>query len=228
MITKDLILENQLKQYIKTQNLKPGDRLPGERMLSEYFEVQRLTLRSSLQRLKNEGILTVKKNSGYYIADKRIYIPLGHAVSHFNTRNTENKRTLLLNILETEFSSFAMNKFPFDDNTGYRVIGLQTKNQIPYGVITGLIPICCIPELNFSDLQEQDLFELYRRHNQEITHGQEQITSGRACEWESMLLGVLQDNPVVCHHIYSYNQKGQCVLIQKIVYIQEKVEFGGW
>ena len=228
MITKDLILEHQLKQYIQEQNLRPGDRLPSERDLSEHFGVQRLTLRSSLQRLKNEGILTVKKSSGYYIADKRIFISLGKDISHFDTRQFRSCRTLLLNILETEFDNSVMNKFPFSDNTGFRVIGLQTKEQSPYGIITSLIPSSCVESLDFQDLQDQTLFELYHRHHQDITHGQEHISSFKASETEHTLLGVPVHSPMVFHRVYGYNQNGQCVLIQNILYIQEKVEFGGW
>lgn len=228
MITMDLILEEQIKEYMKEQNLKPGSRLPGERYLGEYFGVQRLTLRTSLQRLKNEGILYVKKNSGYYVAEPRIRIRLGTLDSRFDTRQTQRCCTQLLNVLETEFDSSLMNKFPFSDPTGYTILGLQTQNFVPYGMIKSLVPAACVPTLSPLVLKNQSLYDIYHTHGQEIVMCQEQIGCHRASETESTLLGIPQDTFMASHSIYGYNDKDQCILIQKITYIQDRVEFGGW
>ena len=228
MITMDLILEDQIKQYMKEEDLKPGDRLPGERFHCDYFSVQRPTLRTSLQRLKNEGILNVKKNSGYYMAGPRIPVTLGSPVSRFDTRQTESCCTQLLNVLETEFDSSVMNKFPFSDNNGYSVIGLQTRNFIPYGMITSLIPAAVIPGLTILELRGRTLFDVYRARGQEIAEGQERIGCRKATAAEAAILGVEAGENMVSHSVYGYNDRGQCVLIQKISYIQESIEFGGW
>lgn len=228
MITMDLILEEEIKQYMKEQDLRPGSRLPGERYLGEYFGVQRLTLRASLQRLKNEGILYVKKNSGYYAAEPRVHITLGPLDSRFDTRQTQSCCTQLLNVLETEFEAPLMSKFPFSDPAGYTVLGLQTQNFVPYGIIKSLVPAACIPVLTPLVLRNQSLFDIYRTHGQDIVMCQEHIGCHRASETESILLGISPDASMVSHSIYGYNNKEQCILIQKITYIQDRVEFGGW
>lgn len=227
-MTHDLILENQLKQYLREQSFQPQDRLPSERFLSEKFGIQRLTLRTALQRLKNQGILNVRKNSGYYIADSKIVIELGKPKSHFDSRPEQMQRTLPLNLFKTEFDPSTQHKFPFSDSAGYCLIGLQTSQQIPYAVITSFIPASCIPVMTLAEIQQQELFTLYEQNNQKITHAKEQISSCMASEVESFLLGVPAGSPLVFHHVYGYNIKEQCVLIQKIVYISEKVEFRGW
>lgn len=227
-MTHDLILENQLKQYLREQSFQPQDRLPSERFLSEKFGIQRLTLRTALQRLKDQGILNVRKNSGYYIADSRITIELGKPKSHFDSCSEQTQYTLPLNLFKTEFDPSTQHKFPFSDPTGYCLIGLQTSHQIPYGVITTFIPAQCIPGMTLRDIQEKELFALYEQNNQKITHAKEQISSCTASEVESFLLGAPADSSLVFHHIYGYNIKEQCVLIQKIVYLSEKIEFKGW
>lgn len=227
-MTQDLILENQLKEYLREQNFQAQDRLPSERFLSEKFGIQRLTLRTALQRLKNEGLLNVRKNSGYYVADSRITIELGKPKSHFDACSAQTKCTLPLNLFKTEFDPSTKHKFPFSDSTGYCLIGLQTNQHIPYGVITTFIPTQCISELTLEDIQQHDLFALYAQNNHKITHAKEQISSCMASEVEAFLLGVPVQSTLVFHHIYGYNIKGQCVLIQKIVYLSEKVEFKGW
>ncbi len=227
-MTLDLILENQLKQYLCDEQFLPQQRLPSERLLSQEFGVQRLTLRVALQRLKDQGILNVRKNSGYYLAEPRVPIVLGKPHSYFDSRSDQPCYTLPLNFFKTEFGSSIMHKFSVSDPTGYCIIGLQTQQQIPYGVITTLIPAHCIPSTDFHDYQEQNLFALYEQNQQKIVHTNEQISSCAATEVESFLLGVPPQTDLVYHHVYSHNAKGQCILIQKIVYLSDRVEFQGW
>lgn len=227
-MTLDLILENQLKQYLRNKHFQPQERLPSERLLSQELGVQRLTLRVALQRLKDQGILNVRKNSGYYLAEPRVPITLGKPNSYFDSRSDQPRCTLPLNFFKTEFDSSVMHKFSNSDPAGYCIIGLQTQQQIPYGLITTLIPAHCIPSTCFHDFLQQNLFTLYEQNQQKIVHSNEQISSCSATEVESFLLGVPPQTPLVYHHVYSHNAKGQCVLIQKIVYLSERVEFQGW
>lgn len=227
-MTLDLILENQLKQYLCDKNFQPQERLPSERLLSQELGVQRLTLRVALQRLKDQGILNVRKNSGYYLAEPRVSITLGSPHSYFDSRSDQQRCTLPLNFFKTEFDSSLMHKFSISDAAGYCIIGLQTQQNIPYGVITTLIPAHCIPSTSFQDFLQQNLFALYEQNQQKIVHSNEQISNCSATEVESFLLGVAPQTPLVYHHVYSHNAKGQCVMIQKIVYLSERVEFQGW
>ncbi|MGE0216649.1 FadR/GntR family transcriptional regulator [Mycolicibacterium sp.] len=55
----ELVLD-QLKQALELGELRPGDRLPAERELTEQFGVSRTTLRAALNVLLEEGLVEVR------------------------------------------------------------------------------------------------------------------------------------------------------------------------
>lgn len=63
-------IAEQIKNLILEGNLKPGDKLPGERELSKAIGVGRLSLREGLRILESTGILETKYgvNSGTYVS----------------------------------------------------------------------------------------------------------------------------------------------------------------
>jgi GntR family transcriptional repressor for pyruvate dehydrogenase complex len=65
---------NQLKQLITSGQLKPGDRLPAERVLSEKFGVGRSYIREAILKLEFYGLLKTNPQSGTYVAGLSITV----------------------------------------------------------------------------------------------------------------------------------------------------------
>jgi len=63
----DLIIR-QIKELLISGRLKPGDKLPPERKLSEQFAVGRTPVREALRKLEFYGILKTRPQSGTYVA----------------------------------------------------------------------------------------------------------------------------------------------------------------
>lgn len=61
---------DQLIDYITTQNLAPGDRLPREQDLCGILGVGRSTVREAIKRLSSRNILTVRQGAGTFIAQQ--------------------------------------------------------------------------------------------------------------------------------------------------------------
>ncbi|SDZ04860.1 transcriptional regulator, GntR family [Jannaschia faecimaris] len=71
----------QIEHLILRGILRPGDRLPAERELSERLGVSRPSLREAVGALQDRGLLTTKAGAGVYVADV-----LGNAFSPALTR----------------------------------------------------------------------------------------------------------------------------------------------
>lgn len=62
-----LQIYDRLCQTIADGRIAPGDRLPGEDLLSAAFGVTRVTLRRALTKLQREGLLEVRKGVGAFV-----------------------------------------------------------------------------------------------------------------------------------------------------------------
>ncbi len=62
-----LQIYDRLCQTITDGRIAPGDRLPGEDLLSAAFGVTRVTLRRALTKLQREGLLEVRKGVGAFV-----------------------------------------------------------------------------------------------------------------------------------------------------------------
>ena len=58
---------SQIRQMIISGELKPGDRLPAERALSEMFQIGRSYVREAIHKLEFYGLLKTNPQSGTYV-----------------------------------------------------------------------------------------------------------------------------------------------------------------
>src|ERR1700712_782847 len=63
----DIIIK-QIKDLLISGQLKPGDKLPPERKLSEKFGVGRTPVRDAIRKLEFYGILKTRPQSGTFVA----------------------------------------------------------------------------------------------------------------------------------------------------------------
>lgn len=62
-------LATQIRQYIKENQLKSGDKLPGERVLAQKWKVSRSSLREAIRELEKQGVVQVAVGKGTFVSD---------------------------------------------------------------------------------------------------------------------------------------------------------------
>jgi GntR family transcriptional regulator len=75
-----LQLARKLGQAIRDGHYKPDEALPSERVLAEVLDVSRVTARSAIDQLVDQGLIIRRRGSGNYIAP-RIEQPLSRLTS---------------------------------------------------------------------------------------------------------------------------------------------------
>lgn len=75
-----LQIARKLGQIIRDGGYKPDEALPSERMLAELLNVSRVTARSAIDQLVEQGLIVRRRGSGNYIAP-RIEQPLSYLTS---------------------------------------------------------------------------------------------------------------------------------------------------
>ena len=62
-------IAEQLEGMIADGTLRPGERLPAERQLSERLGISRPSLREAIQKLASKGLLTTRQGGGSFVTD---------------------------------------------------------------------------------------------------------------------------------------------------------------
>ncbi|MFJ4439234.1 GntR family transcriptional regulator [Streptomyces sp. NPDC088923] len=65
------VVARRLRQDLTEGAARPGDRLPSERVLAERYEVSRVTMRSALNRLAEEGLIVSAPARGWFLQEDR-------------------------------------------------------------------------------------------------------------------------------------------------------------
>ncbi len=73
---------DQLFKLIISGNLKPGDKIPSERRLTELFDVSRNSIREAIRLLELLGFLVSKRGDGTYIANMSSDVFAGYINKH--------------------------------------------------------------------------------------------------------------------------------------------------
>lgn len=94
---------DQLKQLIISGQLKPGDRLPSERALSERFGVGRSYIREALLKLEFYGLLRTNPQSGTYVSGLSINI-IENIISDIIKFNKDSFNSLIEARCQLEFT----------------------------------------------------------------------------------------------------------------------------
>ena len=58
------VVAKQLKEMIRRDKLKPGDRIPTEAALCDLYAVSRTVVREAIMRLRSEGVLVARRAWG--------------------------------------------------------------------------------------------------------------------------------------------------------------------
>jgi GntR family transcriptional repressor for pyruvate dehydrogenase complex len=83
-------LTRQVLDLIRSENLRPGDRLPSAKSLADRFSVATPTLREALRRLQTTGVIAIKHGSGIYVRSTEERLVLANPVRD----NVENSTVL--------------------------------------------------------------------------------------------------------------------------------------
>lgn len=107
----------QIKELVSSGKLKPGDRLPSERKLSEKFGVGRMHVRDAIQKLEFYGIVKTLPQSG-------------SVVSGLGVVALEGILTDILELTEADFYSMAESRIMLEANAVELAASRATKDDI--------------------------------------------------------------------------------------------------
>jgi len=107
---------NHLREMIDQNGLKPGDKLPSERVLSETLGAGRSSIREALRALELLGLIETRKGEGTFLRDFQGH-KLVELISTFILQNDKAKQDVLetKNYIQLNALYIAMEKITADE-----------------------------------------------------------------------------------------------------------------
>ena len=187
------VIEN-IENYIVKMNLKPGDRLPSERAMCEMWEVNRVTLRSGIAQLVEEGVVTQKSGSGTYVAVPKLVRNLqdnrGFHHAAVAAGHSVESRLLAFEMTEADKKIGRLMKKPL----GYKlwhIVRLRLMDGVPVSLSAIYLDAGLFPGLEMKEIGDESLYEIIRkRYGVEPFSGEETLSIAYCTHEEASLLDV--------------------------------------
>lgn len=222
-----------VERLIRTNGLRPGDRLPTEPELEKLLAVSRGTIRRAFDDLEREGVVSRQPGRGTFVAQRRMLRPLSELTSF-----SEHLRSLGLDPGSTLVSYRQVD----DDRGGdhfpagtplVRIVRLRTANREPVGVHTVFLPAALAGRIGFTRdvlrrTPEVSLYGALASAGVEIDIAREDITARLATARERELLDLPEPSPVLEVVRRTYDAAAQPVELVRAVYRADRYDYVIW
>ena len=124
---------SQIRTAILEGKLKPGDKLPAEKMLVEQFQVSKQTLRESLRALEHMGLIDVKKGigGGAFIVEVDIEITKESIANYLYFKNlTIENLSEFRRLIEPAAAKIAARNISSDELEALRLLGESARENL--------------------------------------------------------------------------------------------------
>lgn len=204
----------QLKQILlaelRSQQLSPGDRLPGDHELCQLYDVSRTVVRQALAELELEGVIERVKGRGTFVAQQRTPEHLVQSLTGLFEDVAARGSQLHSKVLRQE-------AVPADERLA-GMLGIQPGTDViaidrlrfvdgePWVLATTYVPYAIAPGLVDDDLSDQSLYALLeRRYGVTLTHGRRGVEAAVASDEQAAALGIRPGDPVLVLRSTSYS-----------------------
>lgn len=157
----------QLKHLISEGHLKPGDRLPAERVLAEKFGVGRTYVRDAIRKLEFYGMLKTSPQSGTY-------------VSGYNIKMIEGVLNDIINFNKDDFASLIEARYYLEINAAR--LAAQRRTDEDLAILEAAVAEYDLKTKNRENAVQEDMFIHLKIAN-----------AAKNSVFESMLLMLLPD-----------------------------------
>jgi GntR family transcriptional regulator len=180
-------LQNLLLERIKSGELQPGDRLPGEHQLCAEYGVSRTVVRQALGELENEGVIRRRKGQGTFVAPHKTSEHLFERLQGLHEEARSQGREVVSRVrgLETVPAAdpVAAELQIAPGDSVIRLERLRLVDRDIWTLTTSYIPHALCPGLLEEDLTTGSLYDLLdRKYGIEIYSARRSIEAALASD----------------------------------------------
>lgn len=219
-VASGVALYHQIKQDLRRRvalgELGPGQPLPSEHQLCEFYGVSRPTVRQATQELVNERVLERRRGLGTFVARSTVKQELGGLRGFTEKMRLAGREpgTRVLSravVSATEATAGAVSELgllPVDDVL--RVVRLRLADGFPILLETLSVPIGRFPGLENVDLERASFYETLRNdYSVVISHLRETLEPVVLSADEARALETVAQEPSIRATIVTYDNRAE-------------------
>lgn len=192
----------QLREILRRtieRELPPGSPIPSERELAERYRVSRLTVRSAIGKLVEEGLLTRARGKGTFTAARRmdLQLYLMSFTGDMRRRGLVPTTEVLEGTVEIPPPPNANALGLADGQAAYRLARLRRADGVPLAVERGWYHAGQLPGLLDLDLTQSLYEQIARHHNVRFDHARQTVWAEAADRETARLLNIRAGDPLL-------------------------------
>lgn len=220
-------LETILSDLIRSGKLKPGDCIPTEAELGDFFQLSRTTVRQAIMALVAEGKLYRLKGNGTYVSKPKIVQDFMRKLEPFSDQIerlglTPSTKVLELSVVDPPADAVEI------FNSTEKVICLKRlrfADKDPIVIVTTYLPMFCYFIMK-NDMEKTGLYEsLELNKNTRVRTATRQIEASIAGKYESELLEIAVGAPIQMTTTVGRNISGEPIELSIAKYRGDKNKF---
>lgn len=219
-----------IAEEIASGALRPGDRLPAERVIGERLGVSRVTVRRALSALAEDGLVKSSTGRGSFVASPG---PVGeppNALLSFSELGAARGLVVSSRVLRAETRPASIDEADvFRIAPGLQIFELERLrmlSDVPVAINVNRIPVARAPEISTLDFSGGiSLYAVLQDHGIVPTRADFAIQALAADERQSALLETDLSAPVLFAEHKTFDQRGSLVELGRTVYRGDRYRF---
>ncbi|MFE2374689.1 GntR family transcriptional regulator [Streptomyces sp. NPDC059398] len=232
------LVARRLREDATGGDMRPGDRLPSERVLAERYQVSRVTLRSALNRLAEEGLIASAPARGWFLQEDRsadhpaLSRPsAGRTVQGFADYALRHGLAVRTRVLAAEARAATIAEAEelriAPGAPLFSMRRLRFLDELVVVVEHNRLPLALCPELADTDFGHASLYATLRQADPpQVPHVADYSVEARQPDAEeSELLDITDTTPVLVATQLAFNQEARPLELTVAIYRGDRYRF---
>jgi GntR family transcriptional regulator len=222
-------LAESIKEQIRVGELKPGDQIPAERVLSELHAISRMTTRQAVAYLVREGALVARHGLGTFVAEPKLTHDALHLLG-FTEEIMHRGGQVVSQVLEQALvpapARVAAELRLALGEQALKIVRLRLSNGTPLLLETIFVPAGLCPALEREDLATQSFYAvLEQRCGLRLKRARQTLESTVANDYEGQLFGIAPGTAMILLEGVTYDEQNRPTEYFKAIYRGDRFKF---
>lgn len=223
-----LQLREIIRNKIEDEEYSPGMPIPSENELAELYGINRMTVRSGIDALVQEGLLKRVQGKGVYVSGPKLERDLeilGGFSQTMRERNVKPNTKVLGKIIRKAGEKFSLIFGIKPEDDIYYVKRICYADEEPTSLDEIFIPKYVIPKLEGIDLNVFSIYEVYDLYNINLTWAYQTLDIITLDQRDARMLDIDDTTPVMLFECTSYDDAKRIIEFSRTYTRGDKCKF---